>query len=512
MESHELDRLLAQVRRIEGHREKGTEKEIRTVYQTLMKDLRHYLADEYSRYAENDQLTYDILQRNGYYARFLDEVEQKINDISPEVKRTIRGTVEQTYEYTYNGLIDCVKKAAEGTELGMLKACTPDVIRRAVENPISKLTLNDRLEKHRKDIVYNIKQDISVGLTNGDRYSTMAKRISRSVEGNYKKAITIARTETHRVREAGNHDAALSVDEALKTGGSGMRMMKTWKTMKDERVRPAKAKGRNRQYNHREMEGVTVPVEEEFILPSGAKTVAPGQSGVAGEDINCRCYLSYGLQKVKGNDIVDTRNYHAMDEEEFRASRHSITKEERSIIYGKNHFSGYVNSSKAKRINDILRSKTGSASLDDVENKIVSTLQKVIDKNVIEGDIIVSRYVKSDALESITGIAPPKVSLLKPASEYWKELEALPDKFTQPVTYTEKGFLSTSGVANQNVMQKKEVLLNIKVKSGTHGYITTNNKESEIIFGQNSKITVNKVSIKNIGSSDHKIVLDCEMG
>lgn len=299
MESHELDRLLAQVRRIEGHREKGTEKEIRTAYQTLMKDLRHYLADEYSRYAENDQLTYDILQRNGYYARFLDEVEQKINDISPEVKRTIRGTVEQTYEYTYNGLIDCVKKAAEGTELGMLKACTPDVIRRAVENPISKLTLNDRLEKHRKDIVYNIKQDISVGLTNGDRYSTMAKRISRSVEGNYKKAITIARTETHRVREAGNHDAALSVDEALKTGGSGMRMMKTWKTMKDERVRPAKAKGRNRQYNHREMEGVTVPVEEEFTLPSGAKTVAPGQSGVAGEDINCRCYLSYGLQKVE---------------------------------------------------------------------------------------------------------------------------------------------------------------------------------------------------------------------
>lgn len=298
MADYDLDRLLIQVRRIEEHREKGAEKEIRRAYQELLKELRHYLADTYTQYAEDDALTYGILQRHSYYARFLEEVEQKINDISPEVKRTIRSTVDQTYEYTYNGMIDCVKKAGiDPVVAAGLKACTPDIIRRAVENPVSKLTLNDRLEKHRKEIVYNIKQDISVGLMNGDRYSTMANRIKQSVEGDYKKAIRIARTEVHRVREAGNHDAAVSVDDVLKTGESGMRMMKTWKTMKDERVRPAKAKGKNRKYDHRKMDGVTILVDEEFTLPSGARTMAPGQSGVAGEDINCRCYLSYGLQK-----------------------------------------------------------------------------------------------------------------------------------------------------------------------------------------------------------------------
>lgn len=306
MADYDLDRLLVQVRRIEEHREKGAEKEIRKTYQELLKDLRHYLADEYTRYAEDDQLTYEILQRHGAYARFLEEVEQKINDISSEVRRTIRSTVEQTYEYTYNGMVDCVKKAvADPAITAGLKACTPDVIRKAVENPVSKLTLNDRLEKHRKEIVYDIKQNITVGLMNGDRYSTMANRIKQSVDGDYKKAIRIARTETHRVREAGNHDAARSVDEILKTGESGMRMAKTWKTMKDERVRPAKAKGKNRKYDHRKMDGVTVLADEEFTLPSGAKTVAPGQSGVAGEDINCRCYLSYGLQKISGSDKIE---------------------------------------------------------------------------------------------------------------------------------------------------------------------------------------------------------------
>lgn len=309
----DLDRLLVQVRRIEEHREKGAEAEIRKTYQKLLQELRHYMADEYSRYAEDDKLTYDILQRNGYYARFLEEVEQKINDISPEVRRTIRSTVEQTYEHTYNGMINCVQKAAAGVDLGTLKGCAPEVIKRAVENPISKLTLNDRLEKHRKEIIYDIKQDISVGLMNGDRYSTMANRIKKSVEGDYKKAIRIARTETHRVREAGNHDAAVSVNDALKNSTAGIQMMKTWRTMKDERVRPAKARGRNRKYDHRKMEGVSIPIDEEFTLPSGAKTMAPGQSGVAGEDINCRCYLSYGLQKsdianeeqTEYNDIIE---------------------------------------------------------------------------------------------------------------------------------------------------------------------------------------------------------------
>lgn len=298
MADYDLDRLLVQIRRIEEHREKGAEAEIRKTYQALLQDLRHYLADEYTRYAEDDHLTYEILQRHGAYARFLEEVEQKINDISPEIRRSIRSTVEQTYEYTYNGMVESVKKVVMNPAIAAgLKACTPDVIRRAVENPVSKLTLNDRLEKHRKEIVYDIKQNITVGLMNGDRYTTMANRIKQSVDGDYKKAIRIARTETHRVREAGNHDAAVSVNGALKDSTTGLQMVKTWRTMKDERVRPAKAKGRNRQYNHRKMDGVTVPVDEEFVLPSGAKTKAPGQSGVAGEDINCRCYLSYGLQK-----------------------------------------------------------------------------------------------------------------------------------------------------------------------------------------------------------------------
>lgn len=297
----DLEKLLIQVRRIEEHREKGSEKQIRIVYQRLLKDLRYFLSDIYTQYAEEDKLNIAILQQHGAYACFLEEVEKRVSDIGADIKRLMKSTVEQAYETIYNGMIDCVQKATEGVaELTGLVNCTPEVLKRAMDNPISGLTLSDTLEKYRKEIIYDIKKEINVGLMNGDRFSTMAKRMKTTLNGDYKKSIRIVRTETHRVREAGNHDAAQEVSKAMEE--STVEMVKTWRTMKDERVRPAKAKGKNRKYNHKKMEGVTIPVDEIFILPSGAKTKAPGQSGVAGEDINCRCYLSYGIREKEGKD------------------------------------------------------------------------------------------------------------------------------------------------------------------------------------------------------------------
>ena len=127
MADYNLDYLLAQVRRIEEHREKGTEAKIRKNYQEILKELRHYLADTYSQYAEDDKLTYEILQRHSRYARFLDEVEKKINDLSPETKRLIRSTVEQVYEHTYNGMIDAVQDRAQDVVSG-LKGCTQAIL------------------------------------------------------------------------------------------------------------------------------------------------------------------------------------------------------------------------------------------------------------------------------------------------------------------------------------------------------------------------------------------------
>ena len=295
-----LEKYLHQLRRIEEHREATSEKEIRKIYKSILKDLQNYLTQIYMSYGEDDALTYGVLAAAGMDARFLEEVERRINGITPQVSTEINKTVNDTYEACYNGMRTAVEKASGNREtlqqaFSTVKAVTPDIIKQAVNNPVSGLTLSDTLEKHRKDIIYDIKKNIGVGLMNGDRYTTMARRISDSLDGDYRKSIRIVRTEAHRVRESGYNDAATAINGALKNGKTGYVMAKTWKTMSDERVRPLRQK--RKTYNHVEMDGVTIPQDELFELPSGAKCMCPGKTGVAGEDINCRCIVVYDLVK-----------------------------------------------------------------------------------------------------------------------------------------------------------------------------------------------------------------------
>jgi hypothetical protein len=294
-----LDKLLRQLRKIEEHRSKAAEKEIRKIYKQILNEIKIFLSDTYSTYAVDDKLTYATLQQYGYYAKFIEEVEQRLNGISPRVSNEIIKVVEKTYEAMHNGMIQAVTLAAGDDKvlhslLSQVKGTTPEIVKRAVENPIPKLTLKDTLEKNRKEIIYNIKREVNVGLLNGDRYTTVAKRLSKSLDGDYKKAVRIVRTETHRVIEEGHADANQAMDEALK--GSGYRMVKVWHTARDERVRPGRGIGKKSKgkYNHVVLEGVKAPMN--YYFKSGnVKTLAPSQSGIAGFDINCRCYLTTEL-------------------------------------------------------------------------------------------------------------------------------------------------------------------------------------------------------------------------
>ena len=304
-QTKDLEYYLAQARRIAEHREAGAEKQIRRLYKAMLKDLQTFISDTYVQYAKDDKLTYAMLQEAGYNARFLEEIEQRLNISTPKTTRELRQLVEETYDAAYKAMVDGVARASGGleTEFAESIAITPEQVKRAVENPVSGLTLSDTLEKNRREIIYSIKRTVGVGLMNGDRYTTMARRISEQVDGDYKKAIRIARTETHRVREAGNHDAAQYVDSELQKGTTGMRMCKTWRTMKDERVRPQRRrKGKKgwstkmgRGPNHMILDGQTVLAGEDFDLKDGHTAPVPGMSGVAGHDINCRCYVSYEM-------------------------------------------------------------------------------------------------------------------------------------------------------------------------------------------------------------------------
>lgn len=302
-----LDYYISELRRIEESRQADTEKQVKKIYKTIIKDLNSFLGNEYAAYSDNNGvLSVAVLQEKARYAKFLQEVDKYLNGITPEISKTIKETVQDTYNAVYTGMVDAVKKSVDNDELteklnGL--SLRPEVMKRAVENPISGLTLPDTLEKHRKEIIYSIKQQINIGLMTGERFDNMAKNVNKIIGGDngtgglYGKAVNIVRTEVHRVQESGLNDCAKDISGSLED--SGLIYAATWRTMKDQRVRPQHrvytSKGWKTKIigtaNHQKMEGVTIRVGDKFELEPGVYAECPGSSGTARNDCQCRCYL-----------------------------------------------------------------------------------------------------------------------------------------------------------------------------------------------------------------------------
>ena len=89
---------------------------------------------------------------------------------------------------------------------------------------------------------------------------------------------TLAVSEYHRVYNEAVNDGVQQV--IRESGGTAM---KTWRTMRDERVRET----------HWNLEGVTIPIGEVFTASDGDQALLPGGFSNADNNVNCRCFLEY---------------------------------------------------------------------------------------------------------------------------------------------------------------------------------------------------------------------------
>ena len=111
------------------------------------------------------------------------------------------------------------------------------------------------------------------------------------------------RTDTDRLRDhLENDDGESSVERVLTTSwhrmanegingfgelyGSNL-LTKTWKSMKDEKVRDT----------HDYLDGMTVGFDEDFYTYNGDHAKYPGLFGVPEEDVNCRCLVQLSLRQ-----------------------------------------------------------------------------------------------------------------------------------------------------------------------------------------------------------------------
>jgi hypothetical protein len=286
-----LNKSAEEIERLIDKLVKDSQRDIAKQYAITLNEIRQELAKLYEKYETGGVLTYAEMAKYDRLRKFLKQIDRLLDTRYKSLKKLIYDVLGESYLDGYY----LTAWAVETDTLSRLaySVVAAEVITAMIENPISGLTLSQRLEKNRAAIVYSIQQEITRGLVKGESYRTMANRIKGALEGDTVKAMRIVRTEAHRVKESAKLDAAIHANK------NGVILMKEWNTMQDERVRPGV--GKKSGANHRMLDGKKIPVEKDFVGKLG-KGPAPGQLGHASEDIHCRCFLTYSVEKVEKPD------------------------------------------------------------------------------------------------------------------------------------------------------------------------------------------------------------------
>ncbi len=143
-----------------------------------------------------------------------------------------------------------------------------------ISDPRVQTFLGDKLEKYSKDVndttLASLRKTLRTGVAGGESIPELQRRVQKVFSiADKTRATMIARTE---VLSSANK-ASL---EAYRQ--SGVVDKKEWLNAGDADVRPS-----------HQINGQKVALDKKFTLGSGVQTDGPGQSGVAAEDILCRC-------------------------------------------------------------------------------------------------------------------------------------------------------------------------------------------------------------------------------
>jgi hypothetical protein len=258
----------------------ATEKALVSNYRQGLMNIRIKLVTIYDKYGTEGKLTYAEMTRYNRLRTLHKELESELIALTGRNGRATKILAADAYEESFFRYGYAIEKVA-GVNLkwGILKR---EVIQQSVQNPISGLTLNETLVKNRAGIVLKIRQEVTQGLIQGESYFKMAGRIKDTLGKDAVKAMRVARTEAHRNQVAGELDSLDHVES------EGVILKRFWIATLDGDTRDT----------HASADG-QVADEDGLFTVGGVKTRGPGQSGVAAEDINCRCDVGTEVEDIK---------------------------------------------------------------------------------------------------------------------------------------------------------------------------------------------------------------------
>lgn len=525
--------------------EEAVIKRLKQVYGQSLKDIEkkaQSLQDDINRLGTLAKLATDEAEKAQFLSMQQSKVYQK--QYQDALKKQIGSVLDNMQVEEFKTVSEYLQKCYEDGFIGTMfdlhgqgiPLCFPmdqEAMVRAVQLD-SKISqgLYSRLGEDVALLKKKITAQVSRGIATGMSFQQVAQQLAGYTNIGYNNAVRIARTEGHRIQ------VQSAMDACHKAKDKGADVVKQWDSTLDARTRDS----------HAAVDGEIRELDEKF----SNSLMFPGDpSGGAAEVVNCRCAL---LQRAKwaldedelqtlkeraeyfGLDKADTFDdykekylkaaeqieqspaieYRQPEKEDYsrmaKESKKAVSKEDITQISGHTKADGspggYVATHNYSNINSNMRIDGYAGNpLDDDDFKTIDAMRRAISSYSLDDNYTMTRYVNADYLSSVFGVKT-KIwakgnleditdSITRIGNPYVVKT-AIPDITKQLQAHigeciTERAFVSASVLPNKNIMHDKSVLFRINAKKGTKCFVTSNRKESECIFADNSKLFITDV-------------------
>lgn len=380
----DLDRQMAKAIR-------AAEKGVRASQRDLLYQIRKSLDDIYRRYGKDGKLTMDEMRKYKRMRKLEAEIAKTVKKHRQESDKIIKSLLRYSTLKSIEACVD--RNTLKPTRVKAIKAKID--VDKIINETVGGRNWLERTKRIEGNVAYDIISEVRAGIDQGISYHEMAAKIDKAMGKYNGRPETIARTETHRVIETSKNDAMVEVNKEIP-------QMKIWRNAGDEKVRSS----------HEAMEGQKVPFDEPFELPSGAKAMYPGESGIASEDINCRCIVEYvdateeeikemnADENAEKLDSSGEKGYNKgeQEQEESNKGKKKDLRINRKVIDSSDYDKKFMQIDRDKNMQRILKQN----SRDILNHRDGTLYEDLVFIDTISNKVLVSKFYEEDRLSQPT--------------------------------------------------------------------------------------------------------------
>ena len=304
--------------------EKNTLKELEELYKDALADINAKLEALMGRQDADMQ---NVIYQVEYQKSLKTQVQAVLEQLQANEFETLSDYLTNAYTDGFVGTMYDM----HGQDIPLIVPIDQKQVIDAIQHDTKlKKRLYDELGLDINQLKKQIASEISRGISTGLSYGEIARNISDYAKIPKNRAMTIARTEAHRIQIQSTADAQ------KKAKAKGADVVKQWDATLDGDTRKS----------HRKLDGQIRELDEPFEV-NGKKVMHPGGFGRPEEDINCRCALlqraRWALDDKELQTLKERADYFELDKtedfEEFKKKYLKVLEKDLLLKYDLQFFS-----------------------------------------------------------------------------------------------------------------------------------------------------------------------------